>query len=296
MRPMSPSEPQSVELVILTGISGSGKSTALHALEDSGFFCVDNLPGPLLETLLSLSDDHARITRVALVTDVREASPFPDFAPHLQKAIDKGRTLRVLFLDARDEHIIRRFKETRRAHPLITMGQVETLQEAVAQEREWLRPLRSLSSMTIDTSTLSVHDLKRRIQELFPGENSKEMPIHVLSFGFRHGLPPEADFVFDLRYLPNPYFVESLRDGTGLDEAVARYIFEAPAATAVLDHVEALLVDVLPLVRHEGKPSLTVALGCTGGHHRSVALAEALHKRLIARSERTLVAHRDIGR
>jgi len=257
---------------------------------------VDNLPGPLLQTLLALADDHARIARVAVVTDVREASHFPDFNRHIQDAIDAGRPLRVLFLDARDERIIRRFKETRRAHPLITMGQVETLSEAVTREREWLRPLRSLASMTIDTSTLSVHDLKRRIQEIFPVAGAREMALHVMSFGFRHGLPQEADFVFDVRYLPNPYFVEELRDATGLDPAVSEFVFESPASHTVLDHIEGLISDVLPMARHEGKPSMTIAIGCTGGHHRSVALAEALHGRLVGSGERTLVAHRDIGR
>lgn len=293
---MSAGESTATELVVLTGLSGSGKSTALHALEDAGYFCVDNLPGPMLETFLALADDHPRMSRVAIVTDVREASHFPDFTRHIQAAIDADRAMRVLFLDAGDDRIIARFKETRRAHPLITMGTVETLGEAVLHERESLRPLRALASTVVDTTALSVHDLKRRVKSLFPGARVEEMPIHVTSFGFRHGIPPEADFVFDVRYLPNPYFVEELRDGTGLDPAVASYVFEADATKKVLEHIDALIADILPLARHEGKPTLTVAIGCTGGHHRSVALSEAFHKRLIARGERTLVAHRDIGR
>ncbi len=293
---MGARESTATELVVLTGISGSGKSTALHALEDAGYFCVDNLPGPMLETLLDLADDHPRMSRVAIVTDVREASHFPDVARHIQTAIDADRSMRVLFLDASDDRIITRFKETRRTHPLITMGVVETLGEAVEHERESLRPLRALASTVVDTTGLSVHDLKRRVKALFPSEEAQEMPIHITSFGFRHGIPPEADFVFDVRYLPNPYFVEELRDGTGLDEAVASYIFESQATHRVLGHIDGLISDVLPLARHEGKPSLTVAIGCTGGHHRSVAVAEALHKLIIERGERTLVAHRDIGR
>ncbi len=293
---MGARESTATELVVLTGISGSGKSTALHALEDAGYFCVDNLPGPMLETLLDLADDHPRMSRVAIVADVREASHFPDVARHIQTAIDADRSMRVLFLDASDDRIITRFKETRRAHPLITMGVVETLGEAVEHERESLRPLRALASTVVDTTGLSVHDLKRRVKALFPGEQPQEMPIHITSFGFRHGIPPEADFVFDVRYLPNPYFVEELRDGTGLDEAVASYIFESPATHKVLGHIDGLISDVLPLARHEGKPSLTVAIGCTGGHHRSVAVSEALHKLIVERGERTLVAHRDIGR
>jgi UPF0042 nucleotide-binding protein len=284
------------ELVVLSGISGSGKSTALHALEDAGYFCVDNLPGPLLETLMSLADDHPRLSRVAVVTDVREASHFPDFARHLASAIDAGRPIRVLFLEAGDTRVITRFKETRRVHPLMIMGQVDTLGEALSKEREGLRPLRALASMAIDTTTLTVHELKRRVQALFPGDGAAEMPVHVTSFGFRHGIPPEADFVFDVRYLPNPYFVDGLREGTGLDEAVSAYVFEASAAQVVLDHIQGLLRDVLPLARDEGKPTMTVAIGCTGGHHRSVALAEALHKHLVDAGQRTLVAHRDIGR
>ena len=172
----------------------------------------------------------------------------------------------------------------------------DALGEAVEHERESLRPLRALASTVVDTTGLSVHDLKRRVKALFPGEQPQEMPIHITSFGFRHGIPPEADFVFDVRYLPNPYFVEELRDGTGLDEAVASYIFESPATHKVLGHIDGLISDVLPLARHEGKPSLTVAIGCTGGHHRSVAVSEALHKLIVERGERTLVAHRDIGR
>ena len=293
---MSASESTATELVVLTGISGSGKSTALHALEDAGYFCVDNLPGPMLETLLALADDHPRMSRVAIVTDVREASHFPDVARHIQAAIDADRSIRVLFLDASDDRIITRFKETRRAHPLITVGAVETLGEAVEHERESLHPLRALASTVVNTTELSVHELKRRVKSLFPGARVDEMPIHVTSFGFRHGIPPEADFVFDVRYLPNPYFVEELRDGTGLDEEVASYVFEAEATHKVLAHIDGLVSDVLPLARHEGKPSLTVAIGCTGGHHRSVAVSEALHKLLVERGERTLVAHRDIGR
>lgn len=289
--------PRSVELVVVTGLSGSGKTTALRALEDLGYFCVDNLPGPLLGTFLRLIADRGRDTRAAVAMDIREGSYFSDLARILAELEAAGQPMRVLMLDCTDDtKVIRRFKETRRRHPLLTSGEADTISTAIQQERAWLEPLRAMDSTAIDTSDLNVHELKRRIQAIFGDERGAKLSLHVLSFGFRHGLPAEADFVFDVRFLPNPYFVESLRAGSGLDAGVSNYVLGQSGAVMMLDHIAALLSDVLPRCEHEGRATLSVAIGCTGGRHRSVALAEALTQRLGEAGRPAVVSHRDIAK
>ena len=230
------------------------------------------------------------------MVDVREVALDPDAPARLASLKDAHPEMEVLFFDASDAKMIRRFKETRRRHALIGSGDVETLAEAVARERELLQPIRALARVVVDTSTLTVHDLKRRVRELYVDPAENPMQLHLQSFGFRHGLPLEADYVFDVRFLPNPYFVEELRSGTGLDEPVARYVLEHAAAQMMLQHIEDMLVDVLPLAAQEGKTAVTVAIGCTGGHHRSVALVEALRGRLARRDHAPTSTHRDIER
>lgn len=280
--------------VVVSGLSGSGKTTALRALEDAGYYCVDNLPAPLLTTFLRLTREHPGIDRVALVMDVREAFYDPGLPTTLDEVRSSGQQLRVLYLNCEDAQLIHRFKSTRRRHPLIATGEAETLVEAIRLERDWLRPIRAEAESVVDTSSLTVHELKRRVQGLFlrPGEGA--MAVHLLSFGFGGGLPPEADYVFDVRFLPNPHFVEELRDATGRNPTVARYVFERPDATAVVDRLEGLLGDVLPLCEEEGKPSLTIAVGCTGGQHRSVAVVERLREQLEGRGRTATVRHRDL--
>jgi UPF0042 nucleotide-binding protein len=290
------SSPRVVELVIISGLSGSGKTTALRALEDVGWFCIDNLPSPLLETFLRLAEDNPSIERVAVVMDVREASHFPTLAADLDALRAGGRAMRVVFLDCDDTWVINRFKETRRRHPLMASGAAETLAVAIEREREWLRPLRHLASLVIDTTGRNVHDLKKQVQALYSGSGDHAMTVHLMSFGFRFGLPAEASWVFDVRYLDNPYFVEALRPRRGTDPEVAEFVLGQAAATELLGRLEEMLAAVVPLSREEGQTSLTIAVGCTGGHHRSVAMVEALRERLAARGVEAAVAHRDIDR
>jgi RNase adapter protein RapZ len=285
-----------LELVVLSGLSGSGKTTALRALEDAGYLCVDNLPTALLETFLRLAEDSQSVDKVAVVMDVREVAFEADVARNLDKLRLAGQDIRLVYFDASDEHLITRFNETRRKHPLIAIGEAETVAEAIALERTWLQPIRVRASTVIDSSEMTVHDLKRRIRAMFVEAEERELAIHLLSFGFRHGLPPEADFVFDVRYVPNPYFIQELRDGTGLDAEVSAYVLSQPSADMILDHIDKLALDVLPHAQKEGKYSLTLAVGCTGGRHRSVAIVEALAARLMTQSNHTLVTHRDVER
>ncbi|MEZ4265225.1 MAG: RNase adapter RapZ [Myxococcota bacterium] len=288
--------PRSVELVIISGLSGSGKTTALRALEDVGWFCIDNLPSPLLETFLRLAEENPSIERVAVVMDVREASHFPTLSADLDALRAAGRQMRVMFLDCDDTWVINRFKETRRRHPMIASGAADTLAVAIEREREWLRPLRHHASLVIDTTGRNVHDLKKQVQELFASSGEHAMTLHLTSFGFRFGLPPEASWIFDVRFLDNPYFVDPLRALRGTDPEVADYVMRQPAATDLLARLEGIVAEVVPLSREEGQSSLTVAVGCTGGHHRSVAMVEALRAALAARGIEASVAHRDIDR
>ena len=288
--------PKHVDLIVVTGLSGSGKTTALRALEDAGFFCVDNLPAPLLGTFLRLADEHVAIQRVAVAMDVREAQYDTNLARALADAQAAGYKLSLLFLESDHERLIARYKETRRRHPLVASGQERTTAAAIEREREWLAPIRRLASTLIDTTRTNVHDLKRRVQALYGVPGSHGMSLQLMSFGYSGGVPTEADFVFDVRFVPNPYFVEELRNGTGLDPEVSAYVLSHPSATMMLEHVFGLVHDILPLVETEGRATLTVAIGCTGGQHRSVAMVEALRERLAAEGRDAYVSHRDIPR
>lgn len=279
------------EIVVITGMSGSGKSTAIRALEDAGFFCVDNLPVLLLPKLTELAGLGQRIEKVALVIDVREGM-FLDAAP---KVIDEvrrsGCTLEVLFLESSDDALLRRFSETRRRHPLAPHG---TVQEGLKRERELLRDLRELADEVIDSSVLNVHDLKRLVQARFSKETTTQPSISVMSFGYRYGVPPQADLVFDVRFLPNPYFVPELKGLTGKHPEVARFVLERPETQAFLEKLTDLCAFLIPRYQKEGKAYLTIALGCTGGKHRSVAIAEALTQRLSESTARIQLWDRDV--
>jgi len=285
-----------LDIIVLSGLSGSGKTTALHALEDAGHFCVDNLPTPLLPTFLRLVEDNPSVTRVALAMDVRERLFKTDLERDLRTLTTGDHRASVLFLDCDADALLARFKTTRRPHPLVSQGLAKTLGEAIALEQSWLEPIRALAAQVVDSTGLTVHDLKRRILKLYGDASATGLAIHLMSFGFRHGLPQDADFVFDARFLDNPYFVEALRDRTGLDADVASFVMGQPAALRLRALVLDLLDEVLPRIEAEGRASLTVAVGCTGGHHRSVALAEALRHDLTARGRDPEVAHRDILR
>lgn len=283
-----------MELVVLSGLSGSGKTTALRALEDAGYLCVDNLPTALLETFIRLAEESASVERIAVVMDIREMSLGSDVARHLDLLQTKGQDLRIIYFDAKDEQLITRFKETRRKHPLIAIGEAKTVAEAIALERTWLQPIRVRASTVVDSSQLTVHELKRRIQDMFVDTDEHKVALHLLSFGFRHGIPAEADFVFDVRFIPNPYFVEALRERRGLDAEVASYVLSQPSAQMMLGHIGTITREVLPHAEREGKVQMTVAIGCTGGHHRSVAMVEALAIQMSTRGHHALVTHRDV--
>ena len=283
-----------IHIVIVTGLSGSGKSTAIHALEDIGYFCIDNLPVALLPKFLELiSNSQHPIEHVAIVMDVR-SSGFSTEAKSLFEVVrGNGHNLEVLFLEANIPTLVRRYNATRRRHPLAPHGSVR---DGILTELEEMAAVRHLSNPIINTSKLTVHDLKRRIQDLYnPHPLSKpSLAVNILSFGFKAGLPSEADLVFDVRFLNNPYFQEELRLLSGKTSDVATYVLSQAAAQTFLNHTQTLLSFLLPHYKTEGKTYLTIAIGCTGGQHRSVAIAQALAKRLHSLPYNINVLHRDI--
>jgi UPF0042 nucleotide-binding protein len=281
--------------VVLTGLSGAGKSQAIRALEDLGYFCVDNLPVTLIPTLAQLTmRSDGVVTSAAVVVDVREGAMlarFPSLYRRLQRTA--GLNPRLIFLDAGDEALIRRFSETRRPHPL---GRHRSMAEGIAAERRLLAPIRAMADEVIDTSTMTVHELRRAFLAFARGAATTGPLVTILSFGFKHGLPLDADLVFDVRFLPNPHFVPALKARTGKQRSVARYLDSFPETAEFLERVEALLRFLLPRYASEGKSYVTVAIGCTGGRHRSVAVAESLEKRLKdVEGVRFRVRHRDIA-
>ncbi|AKJ07606.1 UPF0042 nucleotide-binding protein [Archangium gephyra] len=277
-------------VVIITGMSGSGKSTAIRALEDVGFFCIDNLPVLLLPKLTELAGG-GQFSHLALVVDAREGIFLHEAPRVLDEVRRAGHHVEVLFLDASDESLIRRFSETRRRHPLAPTGSVS---EGIQAEREALKDLRELADQVIDSSVLNVHDLKRMVQARFNPEPASGPSLSVMSFGFRHGVPPQADLVFDVRFLPNPYFVPELKGLTGKDPRVASYVLDREETKQFVEKVVDLCRFLFPRYQKEGKAYLTVALGCTGGKHRSVAIAEELRKRLVGDHPRVQLWDRDV--
>jgi UPF0042 nucleotide-binding protein len=277
-------------IVIITGMSGSGKSTAIRALEDAGFFCIDNLPVLLLPKLTELAGS-GQIERMALVVDVREGIFLKEAPRVLDEVRRAGHQVEVLFLDSSDDSLIRRFSETRRRHPLAPTG---TVAEGIKAEREELRDLRELADQVIDSSALNVHDLKRMVQARFSPEPATGPSLSVMSFGYRHGVPPQADLVLDVRFLPNPYFVPELKGLTGKNPRVAAYVLEREETQQFLGKVVDLCRFLFPRYQKEGKAYLTVALGCTGGKHRSVAIAAELTRQLQVEIPRIQLWDRDI--
>jgi len=263
-------------ILLVTGSSGSGKTTALRALEDAGYFCIDNLPVPLLGKLVELARQAGDMHRIAVVVDAREGRFLADLPRAVATLRNGDAQVEVLFLDASDEVLIRRYSETRRRHPLAVDASVV---DGIAEERRILRELRTLADEAVDTSSLTVHELKRLIQARFGGESS-ELSVALVSFGFRYGLPPQADLVLDVRFLPNPYFVPEMRSRTGRETDVAAYVLDRQEAREFLDRAVDLIGFLLPQYRREGKSYLTIAIGCTGGKHRSVAVVRELGRRL----------------
>ena len=283
-----------LQLVVVTGLSGAGKTQAIHALEDLGFFCVDNLPPALLAPFAALCrQPDSPVRRVAVVMDVRGGDWFDQAVEALQELDKAGVFYRIVFLEASDEALVKRFKETRRRHPLAPQGR---LLEGIRAERQRLGALRGRAHVILDTSELTPRQLRERIADLWGGPETPRLIAHVVSFGFRYGLPADADLVFDVRFLPNPHYVPDLQPMTGLDDRVREYVLRWPSARRLLEQLQELLDFLLPQYINEGKTQLTVAVGCTGGQHRSVVIAEALAAHLRNQGHRVLVEHRDVER
>lgn len=280
--------------IVLTGLSGSGKSQAIRALEDLGYFCVDNLPTTLIPTLAKLSLRGADIEKVAIVVDVREGnflSSFPKVFKQLRAM--RGLTPVLIFLEATNAALVRRFSETRRPHPL---APGRSASEGIRDERVRLAPIRQIADEIIDTSDMTVHELRHFFMSLTRERSNARLVVTVLSFGYKHGVPLDADLVFDVRCLPNPHFVPTLRRRTGRDRAVVRFLEKDPGTVEFIEKLEDYLRFVIPHYITEGKSYLTVAIGCTGGRHRSVAIAERLRRSLATvDGARVRVRHRDVG-
>ena len=284
------------QLVILTGMSGAGRSTAAKVLEDSGWYVIDNLPPQLLVSLVDLSATASQpesLPRLAAVVDVRARG----FFGHLQTAVtelrQRGWQVTLVFLDATDEALVRRFESVRRPHPLQGDGR---LLDGITRERGVLANLRSGADVVIDTSGLNVHQLAKKVHPIFSDSAGPKVRVALLSFGFKYGVPLDADFVFDMRFLPNPYWIPELRPFTGQDEQVADYVLRQEGADVFVERVVAMLDPVIAGYVREGRRYVTLAVGCTGGKHRSVAVAEALRDRLASDEVATFVVHRDLGR
>jgi len=281
--------------VVITGMSGSGKGSALKAFEDLGYYCVDNLPTDLIRTFRDLCfAANSRIEKAAVVVDIREGQNLSQLPALYEKLTKEQPHPSLVFLDASDQVLIHRFEETRRPHPL---GRDLPLQQAISLERNLLKPVRQHAEQVIDTTRVNGHELRQMIQARFGGgKTHKVMPISVISFGFRFGLPPDADLVFDVRFLPNPNYVRELKRKTGRDPEVQHFMKETPATHEFLGRLTDLLLYLLPQYIHEGKSYMTIAIGCTGGRHRSVLVAEELTASLSAEGYEVKVTHRDIGR
>jgi len=282
------------ELVIITGMSGSGKGSVLRALEDLGYYSVDNLPVGLIPKFADLVRDSSSTRHAALVVDVREGAGLRKF-PAIYKAIRGSVNTRLVFLEADDAAIVHRFSETRRPHPLsdgdLAIGQ------SIAAERRLLAPIRALADLTINTSKFNVHELRAFIKQKFQSEDDESrILIYTTSFGFRHGVPPDCDLVFDVRFLPNPNYIPMFKRRTGKNPSVAKYIRSFPQTDEFIRKVTELLTWLMPHYIREGKSYLTIGFGCTGGHHRSVMIAEAVKMNLVAAGYQTKVTHRDLAK
>jgi UPF0042 nucleotide-binding protein len=282
------------ELVIITGMSGSGKGSVLRALEDLGYYSVDNLPVGLIPKFADLVRDSSSTRHAALVVDVREGAGLRKF-PAIYKTIRGNVNARLIFLEADDDTIVHRFSETRRPHPLadgdLAIGQ------SIAAERRLLAPIRALADLTINTSKFNVHELRAFIKQKFQSEDDESrILVYTTSFGFRHGVPPDCDLVFDVRFLPNPNYIPMFKHRSGKNPAVAKYIRSFPQTDEFIKKVTELLTWLMPHYIREGKSYLTIGFGCTGGHHRSVMIAETVKKNLISAGYQTKITHRDLAK
>lgn len=286
-----------MEILVISGLSGAGKSSAAACLEDMGYYTVDNMPAGIIPKFAEFSAaSDGRYDRVALVNDIRGGSEsFQELLEVTERLSAAGTLCRLLYLEADAQTIIKRYKETRRRHPL--MGSGSTIEDAVLREKELLRPLRERADFVVDTTNLSAGKLRAMLYEQF-GEkgNGTRMGVNVVSFGYKYGIPIEADLVFDVRFLPNPFYVAELRNKTGMDDEVYQYVFSFPQTAEFLHHLEQMLAFLLPLYQEEGKAMLVVAVGCTGGHHRSVSVARAVTEYINHLGYAAFENHRDITR
>jgi UPF0042 nucleotide-binding protein len=283
-----------MELVIISGPSGSGKSTAIKALEDVGFYCVDNLPVSLLPALLEAIEDTTETTRVGVVVDAREKQFLEGFESVFNGLKKAGHKLRLLFLNATNDALVRRFSETRRRHPL---AHSDNPLDGIMEERELLATVLSYADRTVDTTEFNVHELREFVQSHFMNpDEARVMNVNVLSFGFRHGVPADADLLFDVRFLTNPYFVDELKEQNGKDKGVIDFVLALPESTELVERLVGFMDYLIPLYRREGKSYLTIAIGCTGGRHRSVVLTDRLAEELSSHGVETKGLHRDINR
>ena len=281
--------------IIITGMSGAGKSSALRMLEDSGFFCVDNMPVPLVSRMVqTMSGENGAVERIALGIDVRNGQALDGLGDILEELSDLGYPIEILFLEAGTSVLVKRFKETRRTHPLTGVGRVD---KGIELERRRLEFLKHRADYVIDTSHLLIRELKGQIDKIAAGEDGvRNFFITVLSFGFKYGIPADADLIFDVRFLPNPYYIAELKEKTGSDRDVYDYVMSSGEAGIFLDKLEDMLTFLIPNYINEGKNQLVVGIGCTGGRHRSVTLARAIYQRLGALDYGMKLEHRDAGK
>lgn len=281
------------ELTVLTGMSGAGRTTAARAMEDLGWFVIDNLPPKLMADAIELARRSADVRRMAVVVDTRGRSFFAQLSESLAEVSTSRTQINIIFLEASDESLVRRFESSRRPHPL---QRDQRILDGLQREREILQDIRGVADLVIDTSTLNVHDLRRRIESVFSLDTESDFHVTVLSFGFKYGIPVDADMVADVRFLPNPYWDEQLRPLTGQDPSVSQSVLDRPGAQEFIAHFQDLLDITHEGYLREGKRLITVAIGCTGGKHRSVAMSEALAERLRSSGLDAVVFHRDLGR
>lgn len=287
-----------MEFVIITGLSGAGKTSALHALEDIGFYCVDNLPSKLLNTFYNLCESSADDTmkRIAVVIDARGGAKLNDFYSDLMELKEQRKPFTLIFLDARDDVLVRRFKETRRRHPLADLVPDNSVESAILLEGSYLEPFKKIADHIINTTDVTTKLLKERITQIFLGSNGKSIILTFVSFGFKHGAPNDCDSIIDVRCLPNPYYIPELKNKTGNDSDVRDYVFNSSDTEEFLNKLVIFLDCAVPLYKKEGKAEFVVGVGCTGGKHRSVAIAEHLKKHFIKQGYKSSVYHRDINK
>lgn len=282
-----------MRFVIITGMSGAGKTQVMHFLEDIGYYCIDNMPPIFITTFAKACYSDKNLQNVAIVTDIRSGSMFDDIEKELDILRQGDFPFEILYLEANDSVIIKRYKETRRSHPMSSDGRIT---DGIEKEREKLKGLRQQANHIIDTSNLLTRQLKKIVTDIYGDGEKSYFLVECRSFGFKHGVPTDADLVFDARFLPNPFYIENLKHHTGLEAPVRDYVMEFPQSLKFLDMLYEMISTLIPYYMEEGKTQLVICIGCTGGHHRSVAITEALAKRLSQGGNKVSVTHRDIER